>query len=67
MAGTSATDLDQNLAGSGLGHRHVPELAWLLPFDELEGLDGGALVRDPVEVDPQVLRAAEEWAPPVGR
>src|ERR1700686_5137250 len=27
----------------------------------------GALVRDPVEVDPQMLRAAEEWAPPVGR
>ena len=35
-------DLHQYLPGSGLGHRHVPELARLLPFDELEGLDGGA-------------------------
>ena len=46
-----AADLDQHLAGPRFGHRHVAELARLLPFDELEGLDGGVSVRDPVELD----------------
>jgi hypothetical protein len=41
VAGTSATDLDQRLAGPRFWHRHVPELAWLLPFDELKCLDAG--------------------------
>ena len=35
-------DLHQYLPGPGFGHRHVPELARLLPFDELEGLDGAS-------------------------
>jgi hypothetical protein len=39
------------LAGPGFGHRHLPELARLLPFDELESLDDGLSVRDPVELD----------------
>jgi hypothetical protein len=35
-------DLDEYLTGPWLGHRYVPELAWLLPFDELKCLDGVA-------------------------
>jgi hypothetical protein len=38
-----AADLDEYLAGPWLGNRHVPELARLLPFDELKCLDGLAL------------------------
>src|SRR6202022_4711722 len=60
-------DLDEYLPGPRLGYRHVPELARLLPLDELESLDGAASVFDPVERDLEMLRAAEEWAPPVGR
>ena len=40
VAGTGAADLDQHLPRPRFGHRHVPELARLLPFDELEGLHG---------------------------
>ena len=36
-------DLDEYFAGPWLGNRHVPELAWLLPVDELKCLDGGGL------------------------
>ena len=43
MAGTGAADLDQHLPRPRLGHRHVPQLARLLPFDELEGLHGRVL------------------------
>src|ERR1700675_3576922 len=60
-------DLDEYFAGPWLGNRHVPELARSLPFDELESLDGAASVFDPVERDLEMQRAAEEWAPPVGR
>ena len=60
-------DLHQHLPRPGFGHRHVPELARLLPFDELEGLDGGASVRDPVELDLEMQRAAEDLVHPVGR
>ena len=48
-------------------YRHLAELARLLPFGELKGPDGATSVVDPVELDPQVLRAAEHWAAPVGR
>ena len=54
MAGTGTTDLDQHFPWPRLGHRHVPKLARLLPFDELEGFDDGASVRDPVELDLEV-------------
>ena len=43
VAGTGTADLDQHLPRPWFGHRHVPELARLLPFDELESLDGGCL------------------------
>ena len=36
-----AADLDQHLPGPRFWHRHVPKLARLLPFDELESLDAG--------------------------
>ena len=39
MAGAGTADLDQHLPWPRLGHRHVPKLARLLPFDELEGFD----------------------------
>jgi hypothetical protein len=39
MAGTCAADPDQHLPWPRFGHRHVPKLARLLPFDELKGLD----------------------------
>src|ERR1700738_2866013 len=65
VARTRAADLDEYLARTWL--RHVTQLARLSPFDELKFLDGGALVRDPVEVDPQMLRAAEDLVLPVGR
>ena len=53
-------DLHQHLAGPWLGHRHIPQLARLLPLDELECLDGATSVRDPVELDLQMQRAAED-------
>ena len=67
VTGAGAADLDQHLTRPRFGHRHVAEFARLLPFDELERLDGGASVRDPVEVDHEVSRAAEDLAPPVRR
>ena len=60
VAGAGTADLDQHLARARFGHRHVTELARLLPFDELERLDGATSVRDPVEVDLEVPRAAED-------
>jgi hypothetical protein len=42
MAGTGTADLQQHLPRPRLWHRHVPKLAWLLPFDELKGLDDAA-------------------------
>ena len=39
VTGTRTADLDQHLPWPRFGHRHVPELARLLPFDELEGFD----------------------------
>jgi hypothetical protein len=39
MAGAGTADLDQHLPWPRFGHRHVPELPRLLPFDELEGFD----------------------------
>jgi hypothetical protein len=39
MARTCSADLDQHLPWPGFWHWHVPELPWLLPFDELEGFD----------------------------
>src|SRR4029077_14356982 len=59
-----------------VGHRTVPKLVPPLPFDELEGLDGATLsprrsarlaVLDPVELDLEVQRAAEDLVLPVGR
>ena len=43
VAGTGAADLDQHLARCGVGYRHLTQLARLLPFDELECLDGVGL------------------------
>ena len=42
MAGTGTADLQQRLPRPRLWHRHIPKLARLLPFDELEGLDDDA-------------------------
>ena len=67
VTGPRTPDLHQYLAGPGFGHRHVPELARLLPFDELEGLDGAASVCDPVELDLEMQWAAEDLVLPVGR
>ena len=38
VAGSSAADLDQDLPRPWFWHRDVPELARLLPFDELKSL-----------------------------
>jgi hypothetical protein len=43
MAGTGTANLDQHLARPGLGHRHLTQLARLLPFDKLKRLHGGVL------------------------
>jgi hypothetical protein len=42
-------------------------LARLLPFNELEGLNDGASVLDPVELDLEMQWAAEDLVHPVGR
>jgi hypothetical protein len=42
MAGTGTANPQQHLPRPRLWHRHVPKLAWLLPFDELKGLDDAA-------------------------
>jgi hypothetical protein len=39
VARSRAANLEQHLTRPRLGHRYVPKLARLLPFDELEGLD----------------------------
>ena len=64
---TRTADLHQHLPRPGFGHRHVPQLAGLLPFDELEGLDDATSVCDPVELDLEMQRAAEDLVLPVGR
>jgi hypothetical protein len=56
-----AADLEQHLARPWFWYRHIPKLARLLPFDELERLDDVAsespvaslalAVLDPVELD----------------
>jgi hypothetical protein len=51
MTGARPADLDQYLPGPGLGHRNIPQLARLLPLDELKCLDGLTSVLDPVEFD----------------
>ena len=60
-------DLNQHLARPWLGHRHVTQLTRLLPLDELESLDGATSIRDPVELDLEMQRAAEDLIHPVGR
>ena len=67
MAGTCSADLDQHLPWPRFWHRYVPELPRLLPFDELEGFDFATSVRDPVELDLEMQRAAEDLVLPVGR
>jgi hypothetical protein len=67
MAGTGTADLDQHLPGAGFGYRHVPKLARLLPFNELEGFNVGASILDPVELDLEMQRAAEHLVHAVGR
>ena len=67
VTGTRTPTFTSTWPGPGLGHRHVPELARLLPFDELEGLDGAASVCDPVELDLEMQWAAEDLVLPVGR
>jgi hypothetical protein len=67
MAGTGTADLDQNLPRPGFGHRHITQLTRLLPLDELESLDGATSVRDPVELDLEMQRAAEHLVHAVGR
>ena len=67
MAGTGTADLDQHLPRPRFRHRHVPELPRLLPFDELEGFDLATSVRDPVELDLEMQRAAEHLIHAVGR
>lgn len=52
VTGTGATDFDQNLTRPGVGQRHFPQLARLLPFDKLERLDRLSSVGDLVDVDP---------------
>ncbi|MDT5137776.1 MAG: hypothetical protein QOD58_2038 [Mycobacterium sp.] len=37
MAGSGPANLDEHFPRPRLGHRDIPKLAWLLPFDELEG------------------------------
>ena len=39
VAGTGTAHSDQYLPRPWFGHRHVPELARLLPFDELKSLN----------------------------
>ena len=67
MAGTGTADLDQYLPRPRFRHRHIPELTRLLPFDELEGFDLATSVRDPVELDLEMQRAAEHLIHAVGR
>jgi hypothetical protein len=38
VAGAGAPDLDQNLARTGLGHRHFAEFGRLLRFNKLKTL-----------------------------
>jgi hypothetical protein len=59
--------LNQHLAGPWLGHTHVTQLTRLLPLDELKCLDSATSVRDPVELDLEMQRPAEDLVHPVGR